>query len=93
MKLKNYGILIPCSNAKFTGVEYVCCPKDMVLEKPKKHPVMKLIGGREDVDIPKPTEHPKSLIEKLEEETKMYPKHMKGKSIGKLIYPDGLLHH
>lgn len=82
MKLKNYGVLIPCGQGMFTGVEYVCCPKEMKIEKPKEeqHPVRKLIGGAEDVNIP--TKKPLTLIEKLEKETKKYPKHMLGKVIG-----------
>ncbi|KAK3744753.1 hypothetical protein QZH41_013301, partial [Actinostola sp. cb2023] len=82
MKLEHYGVLTPCGTGMFTGVEYVCCPKNMTVEKPKENPVMKLVGGREDVDLPRPTEHPISLIEKLEKEIKKYPKHLSGKSMG-----------
>lgn len=32
MKLKDYGILLSCATDKFSGVEFVCCPK-----KEKKH--------------------------------------------------------
>lgn len=28
MKLKDYGILLSCGTDKFTGVEFVCCPKN-----------------------------------------------------------------
>jgi len=34
MKLKDYGILLPCGIDVFTGVEYVCCPKK---KHAKKH--------------------------------------------------------
>jgi len=69
---------MPCGVEKFSGVEYVCCPKKV--SKSKKRPVMELIGGDEDVEIP--TQHSKNLIEKLEDEAKKYPKHLIGKIIG-----------
>jgi tetratricopeptide (TPR) repeat protein len=37
MKLKEYGILLSCGTDKFTGVEFVCCPKTkLTVEKKKK---------------------------------------------------------
>lgn len=37
MKLKDYGILLSCATDKFTGVEFVCCPKKKDQKKHTKH--------------------------------------------------------
>jgi amyloid beta A4 protein len=87
MTLKNYGVLIPCDTGKFTGVEFVCCPKNMMTEvlTDNVH-VVPLVGVGEDVDqpLPKSTPKPTTFLEKLEQEVKKFSKHLTGKSIGKL---------
>lgn len=76
--LHGYGVLLPCAVDKFTGVEFVCCPK-----KHKKHQTMKPTSS----EVPTEAETPTTASSELEKLVSQFEKSVPEKSVGKwLLY-------
>lgn len=71
--LNGYGILLPCEVDKFTGVEFVCCPK-----KSKKVKVISLTEAPTEVD----SETPVTEASGIEDLVAKFEKALPAKSLG-----------
>ena len=75
MVVKDYGVLIPCSVGKFTGVEFVCCPEDVSEEATDAVKVVPISQATS-------TSEPMSVLEHLKNEISKFAKHVEGTSVG-----------
>ncbi|KAL9964038.1 hypothetical protein ACROYT_G027612 [Oculina patagonica] len=74
MIVKDYGVLIPCSVGKFTGVEFVCCPEDASEEATDAVKVVPISEAS--------TSEPTSVLELLKKEISKFAEHVEGASVG-----------